>query len=158
DPRVFDAAIRASDAGQTTDDARLRQLVDPLLSGGSLSVASAQVPFTVRDGRLRVGATTLEADGARVIVSGGYDIPADQVDIRASLASTEVGSDKSRPEIQLFAVGTPDGLNRTLDVTSLSSWLAVRVIDRETRRLDSIERGEAPPMATAIPPSTATLP
>jgi AsmA-like protein len=158
DPRLFDAAIRASDAGQTTDDTRLRQLVDPLLSSGSLSVASAQVPFTIRDGRLRVGATTLEANGARVIVSGGYDIPADQIDIRASLASTEVGSDKSRPEIQVFAVGTPDGLNRTLDVTSLSSWLAVRVIDRETRRLDSIERGETPPMATATPPSTAALP
>jgi large subunit ribosomal protein L24 len=159
DPRAFDAALRASDAGQVTDDTRLRQIVDPLLSGGSLSVASVQVPFTVRDGRLRVGATTLEADGARVIVSGGYDIPADQVDIRASLASTEVGSDKSRPEIQLFAVGTPDGLNRTIDVTSLSSWLAVRVIDRETRRLDSIERGETPPpLATSIPPSAAVLP
>jgi large subunit ribosomal protein L24 len=159
DPRAFDAALRASDAGQVTDDTRLRQIVDPLLSGGSLSVASAQVPFTIRDGRLRVGATTLEADGARVIVSGGYDIPADQVDIRASLASTEVGSDKSRPEIQLFAVGTPDGLNRTIDVTSLSSWLAVRVIDRETRRLDSIERGETPPpLPTPIPPSAAALP
>ena len=33
-------------------------------------------------------ATTLDADGARAIVSGGYDIPADQADIRASLAST----------------------------------------------------------------------
>jgi large subunit ribosomal protein L24 len=157
--RAFDAAIRASDAGQVTDDTRLRQIVDPLLSGGSLSVASAQIPFTIRDGRLRVGATTLEASGARVIVSGGYDIPADQVDIRASLASTEIGSDNSRPEIQLFAVGSPDGLNRTVDVTSLSSWLAVRVIDRETRRLDSIERGETPPsQPISIPPSAAALP
>ena len=159
DPHAFDAAIRASDAGQVTDDNRLRQIVDPVLSGGSLSVASAQIPFTIRDGRLRIGATTLDAEGARVIVSGGYDIPADQVDIRASLASTEVGSDKSRPEIQLFAVGSPDGLSRTLDITSLSSWLAVRVIDRETRRLDQIERGETPaaqPMSA--PPSNPALP
>jgi large subunit ribosomal protein L24 len=35
-------------------------------------------------------------------------------------------------------------------VAALSSWLAVRAIDRETRRLDSIERGEPPP-ATAQP-------
>ena len=159
DPHAFETAIRASDAGQATDDTRLRQIVDPVLSGGSLSVASAQVPFTIRDGRLRIGATALEAEGARVIVSGGYDIPADQVDIRASLASTEIGSDKSRPEIQLFAVGSPDGLNRTLDVTSLSSWLAVRVIDRETRRLDQIERGETPaPQPMAVAPSNAALP
>ncbi|MBV8921974.1 AsmA family protein [Bradyrhizobium sp.] len=159
DPHAFETAIRASDAGQVTDDNRLRQIVDPALSGGSLSVASAQIPFTIRDGRLRVGATTLEAEGARVIVSGGYDIPADQVDIRASLASTEIGSDKSRPEIQLFAVGSPDGLSRTLDVTSLSSWLAVRVIDRETRRLDQIERGENPaPQPMSAPPSNPALP
>jgi uncharacterized protein involved in outer membrane biogenesis len=159
DSHAFDAAIRASDAGQVTDDTRLRQIVDPVLSGGSLSVASAQIPFTIRDGRLRIGATTLEAEGARVIVSGGYDIPADQVDIRASLASTEIGSDKSRPEIQLFAVGSPDGLSRTLDVTSLSSWLAVRVIDRETRRLDQIERGETPaPQPMSAPPSNTALP
>ena len=157
DPRAFDAAIRASDAGQATDDTRLRQIVDPVLSAGALTVASAQIPFTIRDGRLRVDATTLGADGARAIVSGGYDIPADQADIRASLASTSVGAAASRPELQLFAAGPPDALNRTIDVAALSSWLAVRAIDRETRRLDSIERGERPPAATpaSIPPRAA---
>ncbi|HEY3792358.1 MAG TPA: AsmA-like C-terminal region-containing protein [Bradyrhizobium sp.] len=160
DPRAFDAAIRASDAGQATDDTRLRQIVEPALSAGALPVASAQIPFTIRDGRLRVDAITLGADGARAIVSGGYDIPADQADIRATLASTSVGAAASRPELQLFAAGSPDALNRTLDVAALSSWLAVRAIDRETRRLDSIERGERPPAATpaSIPPPSAPLP
>src|SRR5450756_1174744 len=108
DPRAFDVAIRASDNGQATDDARLRQIVEAALSGGALSVKSAQVPFSVGDGRLRVGATTLEADGARAIISGGYDIPADQTDIRVSLISAAVGQATSRPEIQLFAVGSSD--------------------------------------------------
>jgi hypothetical protein len=121
-----------------------------------LSVASAQIPFNIRDGRLRVGATTLDAEGARAIISGGYDIPADQADIRASLASTAAGSVTSRPEIQLFAVGSPDALDRTVDVAALSSWLAVRAIDRETRRLDSIERGDRPPtLPASIPPPAA---
>ena len=156
-PRAFDAAIRASDTGQATDDARLRQIVESALSAGSLSVASAQIPFNVRDGRLRVDATTLNADGARAIISGGYDISADQADIRATLASTTVGSATSHPEIQLFAAGSPDTLTRTVDVAALSSWLAVRAIDRETRRLDSIERGEPPPAtpASISPPAPA---
>lgn len=159
DPRAFDVAIRASDSGQVKDDARLKQFVEPVLSAGMLAVASAQIPFNVRDGRLRVGATTLDANGARAIVSGGYDIPADQADIRASLASTSAGTATSRPEIQLFAVGTPDGLNCTVDVTALSSWLAVRVIDRETRRLDAIERGEPPPpLPAALPPLAEPVP
>jgi hypothetical protein len=159
DPRAFEVALRAGDSGQATDDARLRQIVEPVLSAGALQVTSAQIPFAIRDGRLRVDATTLEATGARAIVSGGYDIPADQADIRASLTSTAVGSDSSRPEIQLFAAGSPDTLKSNVDVASLSSWLAVRAIDRETRRLDSIERGEPfQALPASIPPSSAALP
>jgi uncharacterized protein involved in outer membrane biogenesis len=158
DPRAFDAAIRASDNGQATDDLRLRQIVEPALLAGGLSVKSAQIPFTIGDGRLRVGATTLEADGARAIISGGYDIPADQADIRVTLASTAAGQATSRPEIQLFAAGSPDALDRTVDVAALSSWLAVRAIDRETRRLDSIERGEPPPAFRASIPPPAAIP
>ena len=155
DPRAFEVAIRASDSGQATDDVKLRQIVEPALSAGALSVKAAQIPFSIRDGRIRVSATTLDAEGARAIISGGYDIPADQADIRASLASTAAGQAARHPEIQLFAVGSPDMLNRTVDVAALSSWLAVRAIDRETRRLDSIERGDPPALPASIPPPVA---
>lgn len=159
DPRAFDVAIRASDSGQATDDIKLKQIVEPVLAAGTLSIASAQIPFNIRDGRIRVGATTLTANGANAIVSGGYDIPADQADIRAALASTQVGTANSRPEIQLLAVGTPDGLTRSVDIAALSSWLAVRAIDRETKRLDAIERGEPPPaIPAAVPPPAAPVP
>jgi AsmA-like C-terminal region/AsmA family len=151
DPRAFDAAIRASDSGQAIDDTKLRRIVEPVLSAGALSVTSAQIPFTIGDGRLRIGPSPFEAEGVRAIVSGGYDIPADQADLRVTLASTAAGTATGLPEIQLFAAGTPDRLERTVDVAALSSWLAVRAIDRETRRLDSIERGEPPP---AVPAST----
>jgi large subunit ribosomal protein L24 len=147
DPRAFELAIHASDAGQATDDARLRKIVEPALSGGALLVASAQIPFAIRDGRLRVAATPLNSDIAHAVVSGGYDIPADQADIRAVLSSGTAELATSRPEIVVFAAGSPDALNRSVDVTALSSWLAVRAIDRETRRLDSIDRGEAPTSA-----------
>lgn len=150
-PRAFEIAIHASDSGQVSDDNRLRQLVEPALSAGPIAVPSAQIAFTIRDGRLRVGATPLEAKNARAIVSGGYDIPADQADIRASLTPIMTGLSGAPPEIQLFAAGPPDRLSRTVDVTPLSSWLAVRTIDRETRRLDAIERGEPPPATAALP-------
>jgi large subunit ribosomal protein L24 len=159
DPRAFEVAINASDAGQVKDDVRLRQLVDPVLSAGALRVGSAQIPFTIRDGRLRVAATTLDAGGVHAIVSGGYDIPADQADIRTVVALPEATPGSGHPEIQIFAAGTPDKLNRTVDVSALSSWLAVRAIDRETKRLDSIERGESPQsLPASIPPPALALP
>jgi uncharacterized protein involved in outer membrane biogenesis len=161
DPRVFDAAIRASDSGQATDDAKLKQIIEPVLAKGEFAMSSAQIPFDIKDGRLRVSATTLEAEGARAIVSGGYDIVADQADIRASLSGAVAGGSSARPEIQLFLVGPPDRLDRSIDIASLSSWLAVRAIDRETRRLDLLERGasQSPaPLPAAIPPPSAVQP
>ncbi|MDE2472141.1 MAG: AsmA-like C-terminal region-containing protein, partial [Bradyrhizobium sp.] len=159
DPHVFEVAIKASDAGQAVDDTRLRQLVDPILSAGALPVAAAQIPFTISDGRLRVAATALDAGSVRVTVSGGYDIPADQADIRAVIALAGNGPAAGHPEIQLFAAGSPDKLSRNVDVSALSSWLAVRAIDRETRRLDSLERGEQPQAAPAsIAPSAIADP
>jgi uncharacterized protein involved in outer membrane biogenesis len=159
DPRAFDIAIRASDSGQVGDDNKLRQVVESALSAGELPVASAEIPFTVQDGRLHVDATTLEAQGARARISGGYDVPADQADIRLTLTSTTQGAEGARPEVQLFTVGSPDKLNRTVDVSSLSRWLALRAIDRETRRLDLLERGGgAQTQPASAPPSTTALP
>ncbi|MEH2553525.1 uncharacterized protein involved in outer membrane biogenesis [Bradyrhizobium algeriense] len=158
DPRAFEVAVRANDSGQAKDDVRLKQIVEAALPAGALAVPSAQIPFTVRDGRLRVGATTLDGNGVRATVSGGYDIAADQADIRAALSLTMT---TGRPEIQLLAVGTPDALSRSVDVAPLASWLAVRAIDHETRRLDAIERGEPPPPAPApivLPPVDGQLP
>ena len=154
DPRAFEVAVRASDNGQAKDDTRLKQIVEPALSAGALMVASAQIPFIIRDGRMRVSATTIDTQGVRAVISGGYDIPADQADIRAALALTMALPTSGRPEIQLFAVGTPDAMSRSVDVAALSSWLAVRAIDHETRRLDAIERGEPPPP----PPAPITIP
>ena len=155
DPKIFEAAVSASDSGSVRGDDRLRELVASGLSGGSLPVKSAEIPFTIRDGRLNVGATTLDAENARAVVSGGYDFVADQADIRASLMSLAAGPAGGRPQVEIFAAGTPDALERTVDVTTLSSWLAVRAIDRETRRLDAIERDRmsAPPAVVMTPAS-----
>jgi hypothetical protein len=159
DPRAFELAIRASDDGQPMSDAKLRQIVEPALASGALLVPSAQIPFTIRDGRLSISPTTLEGDGISAIISGGYDVPADQTDIRASLTSTAIGAGSAGPEIKLFAAGPSGALKRSVDVTALSSWLAVRAVDRETKRLDTIERSEpSPAEPEAAPPSTAALP
>lgn len=153
DPNVFDVALGASDAGQVSNDQQLRDLVSSSLSSAPLSVSVLQIPFSIRDGNVRVASSALEGEGAKAIVTGGYDITADQVDIRASFLSTRFGTETSRPEIQIFAHGPTDRLHRTIDVSSLSSWLAVRAIDRETRRLDSLERGEGSIPSASVDPS-----
>jgi large subunit ribosomal protein L24 len=141
DPRAFEVGIRASDSGQAFDDESLKRIVDPVLSAGALPIASAQIPFTIKDGRLRVDTATLEGERARVSVAGGYDIAADQADVRAVLSPIPTRPIAGRPDIRIDLNGSPDAMTRSLDVAALSSWLAMRAIDRETRRLDQLEQG-----------------
>lgn len=143
DTRAFEVAIRASDGGQATDDLKLKDIVEPVLAAGALTVPSVQIPFTIKDGRFRVEAATLESERARIAVAGGYDLLADQADLRAIMTPINTKPISGRPEIRIDLNGPPDGLARTVDVAALSSWLAMRAIDRETRRLDQLERGAA---------------
>jgi large subunit ribosomal protein L24 len=170
DTRAFEVAIRSSDGGQATDDLKLKEIVEPVLAAGALTVPSAQIPFTIKDGRLRVEAATLESERARVAVAGGYDLLADQADVRAVMSPINTRPISGRPEIRVDLNGSPDGLARTVDVATLSSWLAMRAIDRETRRLDQLERGVSPgaesdelwdevlPKADPLPASEVRIP
>lgn len=141
DPRAFESAVRASDSGQATDDASLRALVEPVLTGGTLSVLAAQIPITVKEGRLRVEPTVLEASRTRATISGGFDLAADQMDVRVILSAAVLKPATRRPEIRIDLFGSPDGPARSIDLVSLSSWLAMRAIDRQTQKLDQFERG-----------------
>ncbi len=152
DPRAFESAVRTSDSGQAADDASLRAVVEPVLAGGVLSVQAVQIPFTVKDGRLRVEPTVLEAARTRATVSGGYDLAADQMDARVVLSAAVLKPATRRPEIRIDLNGSPDGPARSIDLASLWSWLAMRSINRQTQKLDQFERGvsigsEPEPMA-----------
>ncbi len=156
DPRAFDVALRTGEGKQAVNEDTLKAGVGEALAAGPLKAAKVEVPFNVKDGQLRAGPATLDGSGAQAIVSGGYDFNADQIDIRVALASTTHGAAANRPDLSLFVHGTPDAPRAMLDVSSLSSWLALRAIERETQRLDAIERGDA--TARAAPPQAPVSP
>lgn len=168
DPGAFEAAIRASDQG-VTDPARLRETTDRALAAGALALPSVEFPLTIRAGRLRIDNTTVTTDAAQLAVSGSYDLAAADLDLRASLASTTAKGPPAagRPEIRLALRGSPDAVTRSLDASPLMGWLAVRAIDRETQRLDQLDRnapprapmnGSAPPAALSPAPLSPTAP
>ncbi|KPF98057.1 hypothetical protein IP86_12730 [Rhodopseudomonas sp. AAP120] len=148
DPKAFEVALRAGESVKPIDDVSLARLVEPVLAGGPFAVDSVQMPISLADGRLRVAPTTLQAKGARAVISGGYDIPAGQADIRATLAVAGPGPGLP-PEIRIFAAGPPERLTRNVDLSALSSWLTVRRIERETRKLQSLEQEARPPVLPA---------
>lgn len=153
DPSAFVVAIRAADQGQPVDADHLAKLVEPALKAGPLKVDSAQFPISVSDGRFKLAPTTLQAKDARAVVSGGYDVAAGQADLRVALIQAEPAQELP-PEIRIFAAGPPDRMEWSIDLSGLSSWLSIRRIDRETRKLQQLEQGGKP--AAAADPQAAT--
>lgn len=153
DPGAFAVAIRAADQGQPVNADHLAKLVEPSLKAGPLIVDSAQFPISVSDGRFKLAPTTLQAKDARAVVSGGYDVAAGQADLRVALIQAEPAQELP-PEIQIFAAGPPDRMEWSVDLSGLSSWLSIRRIDRETRKLQMLEQGSKP--AAAADPQAAT--
>ena len=152
-PDVFAVVARTDDLSRTNDTA-LKSLVEATLAAGELSVDRVEIPFNVKDGRLTAN-TAFGADYVKAAVSGGYDLTSDQVNIRVNLMAEDVAMQVARPEIQLLLFGTPDGLQRNVDVSSLSSWLALRAIENETHRLNQLEREgtQKPPDIAPLPPA-----
>jgi hypothetical protein len=59
---------------------------------------------------------------------------------------------KTWPEIVVTLKGPLDSPQRTIDVSAFTSWLALREVEQQSKKLDVLEGGEAASGATADPP------
>ena len=131
------------------DDAKLAAAVGPALAAGSLNVAQAEIPFAIRDGQVRVSNTTLTGEGARLNLSGGYDIAADQIDVRAALSATATDAAAiGRPEILLLLFGSPDKPDRS-DRCRRAVGLARPARDRPRNQAARRDRAQQPAAESA---------
>lgn len=147
---AFDAAEKASDDPVAKN--RMESVVATALDRAPLAVASVDVPFAIKDARVHADPTVFQSDAARATISGSYDIPEDQGDLRIGLKPIS-GAMKDAPDIQIFLRGTADSITRDVDVAALSSWLSLRAIERETQRLDALEKPGALPPPKSAPAS-----
>ena len=143
DVTAFDVADKASADPAAKND--IQSAVAEALGRAPLAIASVEVPFSVKDARVHADPTVFQSEAARATISGSYDIPEDQGDLRIGLKATS-GAMKDAPDIQIFLRGTADRFERDVDAAALSSWLSLRAIERETQRLDALQKqGALPP-------------
>jgi hypothetical protein len=152
DVSAFDVAEKISD--DRTAKGKMESAVAAALDGAPLAVASAEVLFIIKDARVHADPTAFQSDAARATISGSYDIPEDQGDLRIGLKPTS-GAMKDAPDIQIFLRGTADRMERDVDVAALSSWLSLRAIERETQRLDALEKQGVLPPSKPTPDTSA---
>jgi hypothetical protein len=114
----------------------------------------AEGTITINNGQARLSNTIARAQGAELVVNGGLDLAQGTLDARLTLlGSGGAGAPaNTRPEVLISLKGPVDAPKRSIDVAALSSWLALRAVEQQSKKLDVLE-GREPPAAPA--PSSA---
>jgi hypothetical protein len=157
DPTAFDTVIRAVDQGLPIDAVRIRDRMDAALASGVLTVPLAEGTIAIDGGQARLGSTSIRADRADIAVTGGVNVSDGALDAQVTLSGAIAGG-AARPEIVVALKGPFDAPKRSLDVTALASWLALRAVEQQAKKLDVLE-GREPARATVnVSPEAAPLP
>jgi large subunit ribosomal protein L24 len=148
--------IRAVDRGLPIDAARIRDRTDAALAGGVLAVPLAEGEISINAGQARLSNTTVRAQRADLAVSGGVNLAEGALDARLTLlgAAGAGAAADSRPEVLIALKGPVDAPRRSIDVTALASWLALRAVEQQSKKLDVLE-GRDPAASPARPASNA---
>ncbi|OLB70713.1 MAG: hypothetical protein AUI16_24900 [Alphaproteobacteria bacterium 13_2_20CM_2_64_7] len=149
DPAAFDAVIRAVDQGLPIDATRIRDRVDAALTRGGLGVALAEGAITISDGQARLSNPTVRAQRADLVAGGSVSLSDGALDARLTLfgAGGSGAPADTRPEIGIVLKGPIETPKRTVDVAALASWLALRAVEQQSKKLDVLE-GRAPALST----------
>jgi uncharacterized protein involved in outer membrane biogenesis len=152
-PAAFDAVIRAVDQGLPIDVPRVRDKIEAALAGGSLAVALAEGTISINAGQARLSNTMVRAQGADLAVSGSVDLADASLDARVTLfgAAGPGAPANTRPEVLIALKGPIDAAKRTTDVAALASWLALRAVEQQSRKLDVLEGRDSAPAAAPVP-------
>lgn len=140
DPKAIDAGIRAVERGLPLE--RLAGYVGSALEAGRLAVPSAAGALAIVDGRVRLGPMEATVDGAAVALTAGLDLGADALDARVTLTAPprDDGPGGRRPELGVALRGPPSAPKRTVDTTALVTWVTLRSVEQEAKRVEAAEK------------------
>ena len=152
DPAAFETVIRAVDQGLPVDGNRVRDRTDLALARGSLAIPLAEGAIAIDAGQARLSSSTVRAQGAEVAISGSVNLAEVGLDGHLALTGTAVpaAAANTRPEIVVALKGPIEAPRRSVDVGAFASWLALRAVEQQSKKLEALE-GRASP----TPPSAS---
>jgi large subunit ribosomal protein L24 len=141
DPKAFGAAIRSADQTGAVDAAKIRDIVATVLDGGVLGIPRLDAPIAITAGQARIGPALAYGQGADLVIAAGTDLAEGTLDARLTLTGPSIsdGRQTTRPEILVLLKGPLNAAKRTVDVSTLSGFLMLRAVERQSRQIDTME-------------------
>ncbi len=155
DPRAFDLVIRAVDQGLALE--RIGNRAEQVMGPGKLAVQRSEGTITILGGQARLSGTSIRTETAELTLSGGVNLATNALDGRIAMTSLAIGGDV-RPEIVINLKGPAEAPQRSLDLSSFASWLALRAVEQQAKRLDAIQESRRDPALNTPPPVAAPAP
>ncbi len=155
DPAVFEALVRAVDAGLPIDAVRVRGWIEKALAGRALPVTLMEGAITIATGQAHLNNVTVHAPTTEISANGSFNLADATIDARLTLAGVNgmAGVANARPELVITLKGPVATPNRTIDVAALSSWLALRSVEQQSKKIEILEGRALPadpgPVGTA---------
>jgi uncharacterized protein involved in outer membrane biogenesis len=158
DPRAFESVIRAVDQGLPIDANRLRERTDSALASGALALPRGEGAITIAAGQARVSNAMAGEHGSELAVSGRVDLTSGDIEARLILARALPSGAVANapPEIAIALKGPMGSPKRSIDISVFASWLALRAVDQQAKKLDVLEGREPSVPAAADPPAEET--
>ena len=138
---AFDAAIGTAGAGAPIDPAKVRTAVNAVLSGGHVDVPHGNVAVAIASGEARVKDGNLATQGGgELALDGALDLGTEMM--RAKMTLSKPPPDAlvaSRPGLSVTVEGPLAAPRRSLDLSTLTTWLTLRGAEQQSRLIESIE-------------------
>jgi uncharacterized protein involved in outer membrane biogenesis len=160
DPKSFVAVMGAVDRGLPPDANRLRDRVDAALASGFLAIPRAEGAITIAAGQAHLSNSMAGDGGSELSLNGRVNLLDSELDARLVLSGPSAAGvvAHAAPEIAVVLKGPVSAPKRSIDVANFASWLALRAVDQQSRKIDVLEgRAASPPAATDPPPQQPTM-
>ena len=168
--RVFETATRAIDQGVALDMKKIGEVAASALENGTLSMTAAEGVVTISNGHIRLTNLETRAEGADLTVTGSVDLMEQNLSARLALSGGNRASQPAgeRPVVSVLLNGPITQPKRTVDVSALTTWLTLRMVERQSKQLEAMEakrraaltehpsEESRPPQA--VPQATAPIP
>jgi uncharacterized protein involved in outer membrane biogenesis len=141
DLAAFAAAIKSAGTSAPVDFAKVEAAVNGALANGHVEVAQGGAALGVASGTVDLNRVVLQAKGGGELALDGFvDLANASINARTTLSQPPPdGLIAVRPAIAVGIKGSLAAPQRTLDLSSLTSWLALRSAELQTRRIEAFE-------------------
>jgi hypothetical protein len=157
DPNAIQAVLGVREDSEPRDEVGVIAALAPELAKGSLRIAKLETPLVIAGGVARSGKARVQAGPAQVIAEGNLDIGKLTLDAAVEIEIAPPPDLTLRPGMTVRWRGPLTAPERSIEASSLATAIALRAMDRETKRIEQRDRAlqkrsETVPSATDAQP------